>query len=93
MIRQFQDAYFESCYESSVWGYSTPDFEAVAQAYGIPAKTIARTEEIDGGLKFLWTDPEKPALLNVIIDVYTNTYPKTAFGKPLTNMDPEYLVD
>jgi acetolactate synthase-1/2/3 large subunit len=89
MIRQFQDSYFESCYESTVWGYSAPDFEAVANAFGIEAKTIESPEDINEGLNFLWADPGKPVLLNVIIDVHTNAYPKTAFGKPLTNMEPD----
>lgn len=35
MIRQFQDSYFNSCYQSTVWGYNSPDFSKIAEAYGI----------------------------------------------------------
>ncbi len=91
MIRQFQDAYFDSCYQSTVWGYSVPDFAAVAEAYGISALTIDKPEQIPGALKSLWEDPDKPILLNVIIDVFTNAFPKMAFGMPITRMEP--LID
>ncbi len=90
MIRQFQDSYFESRYQSTWWGYSAPDFEKVATAYGITAKTISATEETETAIKWLWNNgnADKPVLLQVMIDPNTNTYPKIAFGKPITEMEP-----
>jgi acetolactate synthase-1/2/3 large subunit len=88
MIRQFQDSYFEGRYQSTYWGYSAPDFAAIATAYGIPAKTISTPEEITQGCQWLWNKPDECALLQVMIDPHTNTYPKIAFGKPLTEMEP-----
>jgi acetolactate synthase-1/2/3 large subunit len=88
MIRQFQDAYFNSCYQSTVWGYSAPDFEKIGNAYGIDSKTISEVHEIEEALKWLWKNPNEPSLLNVNIDIYTNAYPKIAFGKPITEMEP-----
>ncbi|HCN84420.1 MAG TPA: acetolactate synthase [Sphingobacteriaceae bacterium] len=90
MIRQFQDSYFESRYQSTYWGYTAPDFEKIAIAYGIPAKTIDNPDEIEDGVKWLWDDSNstQPALLQVMIDPHTNTYPKIAFGKPITEMEP-----
>ena len=35
MVRQFQEAYFEGRYQSTLWGYSAPDFGRVANAYGL----------------------------------------------------------
>lgn len=89
MIRQFQDAYFEGRYESTVYGYDEPDFVSVANAYGIEAFTISSQEEIESGLERLWADPSAPFLLNVSIDVHTNVYPKMMFGSPITRMEPE----
>ena len=89
MIRQFQDSYFESCYQSTVWGYNSPDFETVARAYGIDACSIETPEEMDAGLLSLWNDPDQPFLLNVSVDVHTNVYPKMMFGSPLTEMEPK----
>jgi len=90
MIRQFQDSYFESRYQSTFWGYSAPDFAKVATAYGIESKTIESTDEMEEAIKWLWTDENsyKPQLLQVMIAPHTNTYPKIAFGKPITEMEP-----
>jgi acetolactate synthase-1/2/3 large subunit len=88
MIRQFQDSYFESCYQSTVWGYDAPDFEKVAMAYNIESSSIENIEDIDMALKNLWRDPGKPYLLNVSIDIHTNVYPKMLYGNPLTKMEP-----
>ncbi len=90
MIRQFQDSYFESRYQSTYWGYDAPDFTKVAIAYGIDAKTITSAEEVDAATNWLWTTENEynPQLLQVMIDPHTNTYPKIAFGKPITEMEP-----
>jgi acetolactate synthase-1/2/3 large subunit len=89
MVRQFQQSYFHERYASTYFGYSTPDFEKVAQAYGIQATTIAKTEEsIQLGLSRLWANPLEPFLLQVEIDPMVNAYPKIAFGHPMTEMEP-----
>lgn len=90
MIRQFQDSYFDSRYQSTYWGYSAPDFNKVAVAYGIDALTIENPDEITKAVSWLWSaeNENKPQLLQVMIDPHTNTYPKIAFGKPITEMEP-----
>jgi acetolactate synthase-1/2/3 large subunit len=88
MVRQFQESYFESRYQSTMWGYSAPDFEKVSSAYGIAAATVEAPEKVDAALQWLWRDPAQPALLQVIIDPMANAYPKLAFGKPITEMEP-----
>lgn len=97
MVRQFQESYFESRYQSTVLGYDAPDFAKVAEAYGIAAHR-ARTEALPAGaeqdravreaLAFLWRDPHEPALLEVGIPTSANAYPKLAFGRPITEMEP-----
>ena len=89
MIRQFQDSYFESCYQSTVWGYDAPDFAKVATAYGIESFSITKQEEIEEGLRKLWENPSVPFLLDVLIDIHTNVFPKMMFGNPITKMEPE----
>lgn len=88
MTRQFQETYFEERYQATVWGYDTPDFAEVARAYGINGAVISDTKEIEGALRSLWSDPLQPYLLEVIVDTYTNVYPKMAFGKPISEMEP-----
>lgn len=88
MVRQFQQSYFDKRYQSTVWGYSAPDFERVAKAYGIDARTVADPAHVEGALRWLWEDPQAPALLQVMVDTHANALPKIAFGRPMTEMEP-----
>jgi acetolactate synthase-1/2/3 large subunit len=88
MVRQFQQSYFDERYQSTLWGYSAPDFAEVASAYKIPAQTIVEPKETGEALRWLWRDAKAPALLQVMIDTYANAYPKIAFGSPISEMEP-----
>jgi acetolactate synthase-1/2/3 large subunit len=88
MVRQFQESYFDSRFQSTVWGYSAPDFVKVAEAYGIPARRISVAGEVAEALRWLWADPLAPMLLEVDIASTANVYPKMAFGRPVTEMEP-----
>jgi len=90
MIRQFQDSYFDSRYQSTYWGYSAPDFEKIAKAYGINSITINSEGEVENAVNWMWNEENKhnPVLLQVMIDPHANAYPKVAFGKPITEMEP-----
>ena len=88
MVRQFQESYFDSRYQSTMWGYSAPDFVKVAKAYGIAARRVASSGEVESALHWLWEQPDTPMLLEVSIESSTNVYPKMAFGRPITEMEP-----
>jgi acetolactate synthase-1/2/3 large subunit len=88
MIRQFQDSYFDSRYQSTVWGYNAPNFEEISLAYGIKSFSIENEEEIEKGLSKMFEFLEEPFLLQVKIDLKTNVYPKIAFGRPISEMEP-----
>jgi acetolactate synthase I/II/III large subunit len=88
MVRQFQQSYFESRYPSTYWGYSAPDFAKIAQAYGIPSSTVQDESRLQDSLGQMWQDPSSPYLLQVMIDTAANAYPKIAFGRPMTEMEP-----
>ncbi len=97
MVRQFQESYFESRYQSTVDGYDTPDFSKVASAYGIEAWRIdgagqdatAQARALAGAIDRLWRDPASPSLLEVEIPMSANAYPKLAFGRGIAEMEPE----
>jgi acetolactate synthase-1/2/3 large subunit len=89
MVRQFQESYFESRFQSTTWGYSAPDFARVALAYDIPATTVADESGLAAALAELWQDPAAPALLQVMVDASTPVFPKIAFGRPFTEMEPQ----
>ncbi len=88
MVRQFQQSYFEERYPSTYWGYSAPNFTRVAEAYGIRSITVEAESDLDAGLSAMWENPTEPFLLQVMIDPFANAYPKIAFGKPMTEMEP-----
>lgn len=89
MVRQFQESYFEGRYQSTMWGYDAPDFARVATAYGMHAVTVSDPAEVASALRELWADPTAPALLQVMIDFRVNAYPKIAFGRAMTEMEPQ----
>jgi acetolactate synthase-1/2/3 large subunit len=88
MVRQFQESYFEGRYQSTYWGYSAPDFARIANAYGIPSGTARGSSEVQDALDAMWKDPNAPFLLQVMINHLLNVYPKIAFGRPITEMEP-----
>jgi acetolactate synthase-1/2/3 large subunit len=88
MVRQFQETYMGGRYPSTVVGYSTPSFTAVAAAYGIASRAVSEPADLEDALHDLWRDPSAPALLEVMVDMHANAYPKLAFGRPITEMEP-----
>jgi acetolactate synthase-1/2/3 large subunit len=89
MIRQFQDSYMEGRYFGTKWGYSTPDFEKIASAYGIPAKKIKDDNEIDTIIEW-FNDSTGPQLLDLTINSSLDVYPKIAFGQTMDKMEPDF---
>jgi acetolactate synthase-1/2/3 large subunit len=88
MVRQFQESYFGARYQSTMWGYSAPDFEKVGLAYGIESRTVEATEGVADALAWLWEKPEQPQLLQVMVEAMANSYPKVAFGRGISEMEP-----
>ena len=88
MVRQFQESYFGGRYHSTVWGYTAPNFMAIAQAYGIRANRLSAPGETDAMLAWLWAD-QSASLLEVQVALEANAYPKIAFGRPISDMEPQ----
>jgi acetolactate synthase-1/2/3 large subunit len=88
MVRQFQQSYFEGRYQSTLWGYSAPNFEQVAVGYGLQAASVSDAACVADAVRWLAGTGDGPALLQVQIDTYANAFPKIAFGRPITEMEP-----
>jgi acetolactate synthase-1/2/3 large subunit len=88
MVRQFQQSYFEGNYQSTLRGYSAPDFARIAEAYGLDARRLTEPADVTAAIEWLHSTQDRPALLDVKIDTYANAYPKIAFGRPMTEMEP-----
>ena len=71
-----------------MWGYDTPDFLKVAQAYGMEAALVDKTEDIETALTKLSAVPDAPYLMEVSLDTMSNAYPKLAFGRTFGEMEP-----
>jgi len=87
MVRQFQKQYFNSVFQSTVIGYSCPDFRKVAQAYKIKALRITNNFQISRAFKWLFKD-NAPALLEVKIPRHIQVLPKLSVGRPIEEQDP-----
>jgi acetolactate synthase-1/2/3 large subunit len=88
MIRQFQEQYFEGRFQSSVIGYSNPDFQKVVSAYNISSRKISFKKEIKSSLESLFCD-SRPGFLEANIDTKFNVIPKLSVNKPVEDQEPE----
>ncbi|MEK7442572.1 MAG: thiamine pyrophosphate-binding protein [Chloroflexota bacterium] len=88
MVRQFQQSYFQERYPATSWGYSAPDFSEVARAYRIESLTVSDASSLSAAFEAMWAKPQEPFLLQVVLDTSANAYPKIAFGRPMTEMEP-----
>ena len=94
MIRHLQTDYFDNLFAGTceVGGFYSPDFEAIAKAYGIPAVTLdfaeyQKTGVIPEEVKAL-LQHEGPALLQVSMPPETFALPKTCLGEGIHNQQP-----
>lgn len=88
IIRQFQDSYCDSRHEASGRGYSTPDFGAVARAYGLSHVRVERLEQVTAEL-FAGSGGR---LIEIMIDENTLIEPKWEVGRPINDQFP-YMDD
>jgi acetolactate synthase-1/2/3 large subunit len=87
MIKQFQEQYMNSRFQSSGIGYSTPDFQDVVSAYKIPARKITYNNEIMRAVSRLVSDM-RPEFLEVVIDPESRVHPKLAVNRPVEDQEP-----
>ena len=86
MIRHFQEMYFESRYEGTIKGYSTPDFCKIAQAYGIDNLNIKNGESLTAISQCLFS-PD-PFIIHIALEQNTFVFPKLAVNRPIEDQEP-----
>ena len=91
MIRHFQEMYFKGNYYQTTpsGGFTSPDFQKLADAYRIDYRVVRNEFEINKLSDELTN--EKPILVEVKFNENTYVFPKLEFGKP--NQDQEPLLD
>ncbi len=87
MVRQFQEQYFNCRFQSTVIGYSCPNFQDVVSAYKIPARKIIHNTEIAKALQKLFSDAQ-PMFLEVSINPNFKALPKLSVNRPIEDQDP-----
>ena len=87
MVRQFQETYFDGRLQSTVIGYSAPDFVRIAKAYGIPAAKV-RTERGTRAAAKRMFEAKGPFLLEVELGQQTQVNPKLLVNRPIEDMFP-----
>jgi acetolactate synthase-1/2/3 large subunit len=87
MVRQFQEQYFNSRFQSTVLGYSCPDFQKVVSAYKIPVQKISHKDEIKAALKRLFKN-KRAMFLEINISSSKKVMPKLSVNKPIEDQEP-----
>ncbi len=83
MVRQWQELFHEKRY-SSVDLISNPDFNMIAQAYGIENVTLKTTTDLEKIDELLASD--KAILINCIVKREENVYPMIPAGRSVADM-------
>ncbi|MEM1318299.1 MAG: acetolactate synthase 2 catalytic subunit [Pseudomonadota bacterium] len=73
MVRQWQELFFDENY-SEVDLSDNPDFAEVARAFGVPAMTLRKADEMTDTIDRFLAE-EGPMLLHVVIDPSENVWP------------------
>lgn len=73
LVRQWQECFFENRF-SEVDLSDNPDFAEVARAFGLPALSVERRDEVEPALAALLSAPG-PMLLHARIDARENVWP------------------
>lgn len=88
IIKQFQDSYFDSRYFATGTGYSVPDFEKIAKAYGFDIYTNIKTQHELENFYF----SEGPEVINLELNENSLITPKTEMDRFIHDQFP-YIED
>ena len=87
MVRQFQKQYFDSRFQSTVVGYSAPNFTRITEAYKISSFKVSKINEVGESLKKLFSNMQ-PMLLEIKIDKNFQALPKLSVNNPIEDQEP-----
>lgn len=82
-VRQWQALFFQHHY--SFTPMMNPDYEKIAEAYGIPSRTIVEREKLDAGINEMLTT-EGAFLLQVAVIEEGNVFPMCCPGSDVDDM-------
>lgn len=88
IIKQFQDSYLEGRYTASRDGYSAPNLEHIAVAYGL---RYARIEQVEQLTPELFRGGA--IIIDVVLSEHTLIEPKLEMGRPINDQFPYVSED
>jgi len=83
MVRQWQEFFYERNYEATP--LVSPDFVKLADAHGIPGRTVRRRAEVEAAVDEARTNPGA-FLLNFMVEKEDSVYPMIPAGSALHEM-------
>ncbi|MBC3618424.1 acetolactate synthase 2 catalytic subunit [Vibrio metschnikovii] len=84
MVRQWQSLFFDGRHSETILD-DNPDFVMLAQAFGIPGKTITKKEQVEPALQEMLAS-KTAYLLHVLIDEEENVWPLVPPGASNSDM-------
>ena len=95
MVRQWQTLFYEERYSNTTLnpteGEQIPNFEMLAKAYGLEARTVRRAEDVEDAIKWAMSINDRPVLLDFRVSKDAMVWPMVAAGVP--NDDIRYARD
>ena len=97
MVRQWQESFYGERYSASEMTGGMPNFEALAEAFGVKGITITERQDLHAGLRRALAHPG-PAFVNVVVRRNENCYPMVPPGASNAQMvglpsHPELAID
>ena len=97
MVRQWQESFYGERYSASEMTGGMPNFEALAEAFGVKGITISERADLHAGLREALAHPG-PAFVNVVVRRGENCYPMVPPGASNAQMvglpsHPELAID
>ena len=95
MVRQWQTLFYGERYSNTTLnpteGEQIPNFEMLAKAYGLEARTVRRAEDVEDAIKWAMSINDRPVLLDFRVSKDAMVWPMVAAGVP--NDDIRYARD
>ena len=83
MVRQWQELFFDRRY--SYTELINPDFQKIADGYGIPANKVTERAQLDSAID-QWLQSSGPCLLEVVVEKEENVFPMVPSGESVSNI-------
>lgn len=84
MVRQWQEMFYDKRYHATPM--LSPNFVALAAAYGIPGRRVERREDVAEAVAWAQSITDGPVLLDLAVEQHDIVYPMVAPGADLHNM-------